>query len=193
MPAIRNGVLLLALCLALLTGCQSPDQQAQEDPPAIQKNADRARLLQQKQPFHVPLQEFAERWNAVSADMGSELVIHDPAAFRWRAGGRYTYAFRPGLRLRLTPGHDNTVSRVEVISSARTIAERYQMLSAWGQVYTMNHPETPPFEADALFHKLGVRPDADLTRLTSSPVEVEGVRYEIASQKNTLTFRASLS
>jgi PBP1b-binding outer membrane lipoprotein LpoB len=157
----------------------------------VQKQGEENTVVQNStSPSLLPFHDFKERWNAVSEEQMSNLYIKNIEESSNTNETIYHTRLSNHLELRIFV-HENYVHQLELTSDEKTTEVIYQMLAGWNQVINMLHPTVEMYDVDALFRKIGVGPNADLSNLKATSFDYFHLHYEVLPTDNGYTFRAS--
>jgi hypothetical protein len=164
-----------------------------QEPPSQQQDLQKLTDTDSEQKTHVvqlPFQDFKERWNAISNEQGSNLIISSFERVTEEGGTFYRAPFQNRTELRVFTKNQN-VQRLQIIGEGRTHADVLSMLTGWSQVFYMLNPAFAPHHIDTLFHELGVAPNANLEDVKENTLTHQGIQYKVIPTDTGYMFEAS--
>ena len=166
-----------------------PDRSITDD--SVQKQKEENPVAQNPTSLSsLPFHDFKERWNAVSEEQMSGLYIKKIEETPNPKETIYHTRLSNHLELQIFV-HENYVYQLELISNEKTTEVIYQMLAGWSQIILMLNPTIEIYDVDMIFHKIGVGPNADLSKLKTTSFDHSQLHYEVLPTDNGYTFRAS--
>lgn len=120
----------------------------------------------------------------------SNLYIKDFEAISGDTGTSYRAALGNTLELLIFVSNDS-VRKLEMISTRKSTAEINTMLTGWSQIVSILHTNLEVQDEDALFHLIGVGPNGDLSQVIAKTFTYMGIHYEVLPTDKGYTFRAS--
>ncbi|GAA0315426.1 hypothetical protein GCM10008967_02470 [Bacillus carboniphilus] len=190
---IISRFLSSVMVLFVVIGCQSDNEQSQPTSPiqklSIQKNNEMDPAppdnnlqdpeIEGSQPtFQLPIDEFTDRWNAITQEFGSNLFISTIKKIDQNHGDEYEAKIKDGILLRIRVSNVD-VAQISMEGPTQTIDERYLLISGWSQIYLLFNPEAELHMVDSLFHDLGIEPNANLQQHKNTPVLEGKFEYKI--------------
>jgi hypothetical protein len=138
----------------------------------------------------LPFKDFKERWNAISYEQGSNLIISSFEKMTANEGTYYHALFQKRLELRVFVVNDS-VKSIQIIGHGRKTSDVLTMLTGWSQIYYILDPDYDPYHVDILFSDLGVGPNADLDHIEEHSIIHHGIQYNIETTDTGYNFQAS--
>ncbi|MCP8616218.1 hypothetical protein [Salirhabdus salicampi] len=139
----------------------------------------------------LPFSDFKERWNAVTEEQFSNLYIKELQQEGSDTEEQvYTSQLMSNLSLRVYVLQDY-IQRIELTSTAKTNNVNQSMLMGWSQIINIMHPNIEIYDVDALFHDIGVGPNADLSKVTAKEFQYYHILYKIQPTNNGYQFSVS--
>lgn len=156
-----------------------------QEEPAKQEELEKS-LQEEKSMPSVPIDEFVERWNAIAEEQASGLTItgYEKADdfYKSSIGTHELRIYQQDQLLRALQLHTPKKKKVDALS----------MLMCWSQIILMFEPEADHHAVDELFHHFGVGPNLDLTNVTNSNIERNGVHYSLMVDEARYVFEATV-
>ncbi|MET3696848.1 hypothetical protein SAMN05877753_101577 [Bacillus oleivorans] len=137
----------------------------------------------------LPFHDFKERWNALSEEQGTALMIRRLEKTPIDQGDVYVSDFQNGLVLRVYV-YDDKIRGLQVTERAQTLTERFQLLTAMSQIYLILNPGREPHHADYLFNEFGIGPNANFEPVQQRTIEYNGILYTITPKEEAYQFAA---
>jgi uncharacterized protein YxeA len=134
--------------------------------------------------------DFKERWNSISKDEMSDLLIRELDIYSENNVTMYQALLNQKIKLRVSVKND-FVQEIELIAIPESIDEKYKMLTGWNHIINIIHPNTEIYDVDYFFNKLGVGPNADLTNLKNQTLDYYGIQYTINYRESGYHFLVS--
>ncbi|SES88808.1 hypothetical protein SAMN05216389_10364 [Oceanobacillus limi] len=138
----------------------------------------------------LPIDNFKERWNAVSDEQFSELYIESLQEIETENGVTYESKLTNQLALRIHANNQGYVEQLEMVQEGTLGSNVYQMLTGWSQIINIIHPNLEINDVDSLFHDIGVGPNGDLSNVSETSFDYHHIHYHISPTENGYTFRA---
>lgn len=202
-----TGVVLCSI--GLITACQTPfvDQaepeqyvpfvseqegrimkEASMTEESKRRHGERTFDIQNATPY-LALSDFTERWNAISTEQGSDLIIQS-----FDGGStheeRYNRALLSDFLELQVYSQGGLVNRIEVAGSGMDKDSIYSMLTAWSQVILILGEDHTLADVNWIFHDLGVGPNGDIDVRNSQSILSDGIEYTISLDEDRYTFEA---
>lgn len=140
--------------------------------------------------FHLPFQDFQDRWNAVSTEQNSNLQITSLKMFSSEDGPYYQCLFDRHLELRVFTANQ-FVQNIQMVNNSSSSTDLLDMLTGWSHIVMMLNPDIHYHEVDQLFHDLGVGPNLDLNDVKEKTILFSGVQYTVKPTKSGFLFQAA--
>ncbi|WP_077213499.1 hypothetical protein [Bacillus dakarensis] len=140
--------------------------------------------------FHLPFQDFQDRWNAVSREQGSDLQI---AAFDLISSDEDSYyqcLFDHHLVLRVFTSNQY-VRSIQMLNKSSSSSDLIDMLTGWSHIVMMFNPDIQFYQVDGLFHDLGVGPNLDLSEVKEKTILFSGIQYTVKPINSGFLFQAA--
>mgnify|MGYP001356727986 CR=1 FL=1 len=134
--------------------------------------------------------EFKERWNSLSEEHGTDLMIRRFEKTPINQGVMYIANLQNGLVLRVYV-YNQIIQGLEVNERSETMTERFQLLTAMRQIYLILNPGTEPSDADYLFQEFGIGPNANFETVQQRTIEYNGIEYTLTPKGEEYQFEAS--
>jgi hypothetical protein len=190
----KNELLNQQINEELITEQIQPDADSQQQmvpEVLIEENDD-----QQQEPENalihskLPFQDFKARWNAISDEQMSNLHIKDLEESKHDQGTLYISHLSKQIELHIHV-YGNYVQQLEINSKGKSTSNINEMLAAWNQVINILHPTIEVYDVDTLFNKIGVGPNADVSKIKKASFVYSHLHYNVSPRENGYTFRAS--
>ncbi|MGO4886784.1 hypothetical protein ACJ2A9_03420 [Anaerobacillus sp. MEB173] len=133
--------------------------------------------------------DFQRKWNALSDEYTYDLYLHSFDQKNDQDTSYYYSKLKEFIHLKVfTQG--NNVKKIQVVSTGKTIDERYSMLTSWWQVLLITNPLNGTHDVDVLFADLGVGPNADVTNVKDQSFHFGGIEYTVQRLDQGFLFEA---
>ncbi|WP_071394559.1 hypothetical protein [Bacillus tuaregi] len=147
----------------------------------------------EKELEQLPFQDFKEKWNAISDDQLSELYIKQLNEKVEKDKTIYSATLNKDHQLNIQVQEGNIHQIAFVTSNPSSSSAVYSMLSGWGQIILLLHPEVQMFDVDDFFYQIGVRPNADLQNVKNTTMTYENIKYTITRTDRGFNFTAIIT
>jgi hypothetical protein len=184
---------LIMLFIISQSACSHSQSEQHTAPPAPYQNLstkEQTKAGQASSSTPLSFEDFTERWNSLSEEQLSTLYIKNLEDISSNDGTIYRAIFSDKLELLIFVSN-GLVRQLEMISSGKSVNEIYSMLSGWSQMADILHPNREGQDVDALFHSIGVGPNADLSKVTSKSFTYYDLFYEVIPTDIGYTLRIS--
>ncbi|WP_203361647.1 hypothetical protein [Bacillus sp. REN10] len=158
-------------------GYAVPQERPSEQADLLKSTEQYAQQIAQTEPL--PFEGFKERWNAVSKQQGTDLIISHLDKSTNEKEDVYQASLTNHLTLRVFVAGQH-IQKIQMSNEGKTTSERYTMLMGWSQVFFLFHPNAEPHHVDNLFTELGVGPNANLSQVEKKTVLYQGVQYTVS-------------
>ena len=183
------------IILFLLNACSSASDDSEKTQPNPQinqtTNDNVPNILEKTAPSQqLPFADFKERWNAVCDEQITNLYIQNLEAATNERGSYYHTRIHPQIMLRIFVDNDY-VQQLEMISEGKANTTTLAMLAGWSQIINILHPNMEINDVDEFYQKIGVGPNADLTKVKPTSFTYYDLNYQIYTTENGYGFIAA--
>lgn len=162
----------------------APGYTVPQEEPAKQNKIEEPKVSDQ---FRLPLQEFKERWNAITTEQGTEVEI---SSLTKTDGNHYKAEINKDLEIQLSTVKDK-VQFVTLNSRNSSNQGKTMMLASWSHIVYLLEPNANPDQIDELFAEFGVGPNLDVGKVKEKTVERNGILYRVTPMENGFQLKAS--
>ncbi|TWI59158.1 hypothetical protein [Halalkalibacter nanhaiisediminis] len=197
------GIMLFLVLVACQQVSEDQITQSKEQSQSFQKGNIQNRTLQKEgrfakqsleldqemeQDYQLTFNDFKERWNAVSKELACDLTIDTVEKVSNEKSIYYQAKLNKQIELQVFVSN-NQVEKLILLSPIT--ANTFDVLVGWRQIILMLIQESDSLDIDAIFHELGVEPNAEIELHEKKTVTYLGIEMNVSLTNETIVFEAS--